>query len=309
MLRRCFAVAQPTTGEVAQALNLRPGSARIENYLGFPAGISGSDLTERAPLQAKRFGAASAVPVTASGLSFDCGRHVVELDGGEHLRGRTVVVATGASYRRLAVDRLADFEGAGVFYAATEVEAQACQGAGVVVVGGANSAGQAALFLAGRDCHVHLVVRRSDLTASMSRYLLDRVEAHPGIEIHLGAQVRELHGDGALQGVTIDGPAGRIDTRGLFVFIRADPCTEWLGSALAVDDDGCLVTGQDLQLTHLDPARGGRDRPPLPLETSRPGVFAVGDVRSASTKRVASAVGEGAMAVRMIHQHLRFLAG
>jgi thioredoxin reductase (NADPH) len=350
-----IALRNPTIGEVAEALNLRPArastrlsdvlivgagpaglgaavyaaseglsavvidsvavggqasrSARIENYLGFPAGISGSDLTERAALQAKRFGAGSAVPVTATGLSFDHGRHIVELDGGEDLRGRTVVVATGASYRRLAVDRLADFEGVGVFYAATEVEAQACQGAGVVVVGGANSAGQAALFLAGRDCHVHLVVRRRDLTASMSRYLFDRVEAHPGIDIHLGAQVRELRGDGALEGVTIDGAAGRIDTRGLFVFIGADPCTEWLGSALVIDDDGFLVTGQDLQLTHLDPARGGRDRPPLPLETSRAGVFAVGDVRSASIKRVASAVGEGAMAVRMIHQHLRFLAG
>ena len=282
-------------------------SARIENYLGFPAGISGSDLAERAALQAKRFGAGSAVPVTATDLTFQGGYHVVELDGGEHLRGRTVVVATGARYRRLAVDRLADFEGAGVFYAATEVEAQACQGDPVVVVGGANSAGQAAVFLAGRGCHVDLVVRGSDLAAGMSRYLFDQVEAHPEIDVHLAAEVRQLHGDGSLQAVTIDGTPGRIDARALFVFIGADPCTDWLGATLATDEHGFLLTGQDLQLTHLDPARDGRDRRPLLLETSRPGVFAAGDVRSGSIRRVASAVGEGAMAVRVIHHYLRLL--
>jgi thioredoxin reductase (NADPH) len=347
-----LALRNPTNGEVAEALNLRPAraptrvadvvivgagpaglgaavyaasegliavlvdstaiggqagtSARIENYLGFPAGISGAELAERAALQAKRFGAGSAVPVTATGLSMENGHHTVEL-GGERLRGRAVVVATGASYRRPAVDRLEDFEGAGVCYAATEVEAQACEGKPVVVVGGANSAGQAAVFLAGRGCHVHLVVRRRDLAATMSRYLLDRIEAHPAIDVHLGAQVRELHGDESLHAVTIDGAAGRIAANALFVFIGADPCTGWLSAALATDEDGFLLTGQDLQLTHLDPARAGRDRPPLPLETSRPGVFAAGDVRSGSMKRVASAVGEGAMAVRMIHEYLRSL--
>ena len=282
-------------------------SARIENYLGFPAGISGAELAERAALQAKRFGAGSAVPVTAAGLSMDNGHHAIELADGERLRGHTVVVATGASYRRLAVERLEDFEGAGVCYAATEVEAQACEGEPVVVVGGANSAGQAALFLAGRGCYVRLVVRRRDLTATMSRYLLDRIEAHPAIDIHFDAQVRELHGDDSLDAVTTDGAAGRIAANALFVFIGADPCTGWVSSVLETDDDGFLLTGQDLQLTHLDPARAGRDRPPLPLETSRPGVFAAGDVRSGSIKRVASAVGEGAMAVRMIHQVLRRL--
>ncbi len=278
-------------------------SARIENYLGFPAGISGTELTERAALQAKRFGAGSAVPVTATGVAFDGGHYMVALEGGDHLRGRTVVLATGARYRRLAVDRLADFEGAGVFYAATEVEAQACKG-DPVVVGGANSAGQAAVFLASRGCRVDLVVRGGDLGARMSRYLVDQVEAHPAIDIHLAANVRELHGDSSLQAVTIDGDAGRIGARALFVFIGADPCTDWLGGALATDEHGFLVTGHDLQLTHLDPARDGRDRPPLPLETSRPGVFAAGDVRSGSIKRVASAVGEGATAVRMIHQYV-----
>jgi thioredoxin reductase (NADPH) len=279
-------------------------SARIENYPGFPAGISGTDLTERAALQAKRFGAGSAVPITATGIASDEGEHVVALDGGDHLRGRTVVLATGARYRRLAVDRLADFEGAGVFYAATEVEAQACQGDPVVVVGGANSAGQAAVFLASRGCHVDLVVRGRDLGARMSRYLVDQVEAHPVIAVHLAANVRELHGDASLEAVTIDGDAGRIDARALFVFIGADPCTDWLAGALATDEHGFLVTGHDLQLTHIESAPTGRGRPPLPLETSRPGVFAAGDVRSGSIKRVASAVGEGATAVRMIHQYL-----
>jgi thioredoxin reductase (NADPH) len=282
-------------------------SARIENYLGFPAGISGAELAERAALQAERFGARSAVPVTATGMSFEDGYHVVELEGGDRLRARAVVVATGARYRRLDVDRLADFEGAGVFYSATEVEAQAFEGAPVVVVGGANSAGQAAVFLAGRGCRVDLVVRGRDLDASMSRYLVDQVEAHPAIDLHLGAEVRELHGDGSLQSVTIGGPRGRIDARALFVFIGADPCTEWLGPEFSTDDHRFLVTGHDLQLTHLDPAHDGRDRPPLPLETSRPGVFAAGDVRSGSIKRVASAVGEGATAVRMIHQYLALL--
>jgi thioredoxin reductase (NADPH) len=279
-------------------------SARIENYPGFPAGISGTDLTERAALQAKRFGAGSAVPITATGIASDEGEHVVALDGGDHLRGRTVVLATGARYRRLAVDRLADFEGAGVFYAATEVEAQACEGDPVVVVGGANSAGQAAVFLASRGCHVDLVVRGRDLGARMSRYLVDQVEAHPVIAVHLAANVRELHGDASLEAVTIDGDAGRIDARALFVFIGADPCTDWLAGALATDEHGFLVTGHDLQLTHIESAPTGRGRPPLPLETSRPGVFAAGDVRSGSIKRVASAVGEGATAVRMIHQYL-----
>ena len=279
-------------------------SARIENYPGFPAGISGTDLTERAALQAKRFGAGSAVPVTATGMALDDGHHVVALEGEDHLRGRTVVLATGARYRRLAVDRLADFEGAGVFYAATEVEAQACQGDPVVVVGGANSAGQAGVFLASRGCHVDLVVRGHDLEARMSRYLVDQIEAHPAIDIHLAANVRELHGDSSLEAVTIDGDAGRIGARALFVFIGADPCTDWLGGALTTDEHGFLVTGHELQVTHLDNARDGRGRSPLPLETSRPGVFAAGDVRAGSIKRVASAVGEGATAVRMIHQYL-----
>ena len=288
-------------------------SSRIENYLGFPAGISGADLAERAAVQASRFGTRTAVPETACSLSFEDGHHVVELDRGERLRARTVVLATGASYRRLSVANLAAFEGAGVYYAATQVEAQMCTGNRVVVVGGGNSAGQAAVFLAKHVSHVDLVVRRGDLGASMSRYLVDQVEAAPGIEVHVHAELRALLGDGTLEAVTLeDTSAGTTETlpvAAAFVFIGADPCTSWLGDALVTDDDGFVVTGDALQLTHLDPAGDGRQRSPFALETSRPGVFAVGDVRSGSIKRVASAVGEGAMAVLMIHQHLRFLAG
>jgi thioredoxin reductase (NADPH) len=283
-------------------------SARIENYLGFPAGISGSDLSERAAVQATRFGVRTAVPGKASALSFEDGYHVVELDGAQRLRARTVVIATGASYRRLNVARLAEFEGAGVYYAATEVEAQLCRDAPVVVVGGANSAGQAAVYLARHVGSVQLLVRGSDLAAGMSRYLVDQVQATPAIEVHPCTEVRELQGNGSLEAITVGhtraGTTRSVDARGLFVFIGADPCTGWLAEALAVDEHGFVLTGLDLSLSHLDPARDGRERPPLPLETSLPGVFAAGDVRSGSIKRVASAVGEGAMAVRLIHQYL-----
>jgi thioredoxin reductase (NADPH) len=286
-------------------------SSRIENYLGFPAGISGSELAERAAIQAARFGTESAVPVTARWLALEDGYHVVELDSGDSLRARSVVLATGASYRRLAVPRLEEFEGAGVYYAATEVEAQMCEQSPVVVVGGANSAGQAAVFLARRVGHVSLLLRGGDLAARMSRYLVDQVEGEPAIDVCVRTQIRELHGDGDLAGVTVecDGESRHVAARAVFVFIGADPCTGWLGDALAIDDDGFVLTGQDLELTHLDPAGDGRERAPLPLETSRPGVFAVGDVRSGSIKRVASAVGEGAMAVRMIHEYLALLDG
>jgi thioredoxin reductase (NADPH) len=287
-------------------------SARIENYLGFPAGISGADLAERAAAQASRFGARSAVPETASALAFEDGHHVVELDGGERLHARTVVLATGATYRRLSVANLAEFEGDGVYYAATQVEAQMCSGNPVVVVGGGNSAGQAAVFLAKHASRVDLVVRGRDLAAGMSRYLVDQVEESPRIELHLHAELRALLGDGALEAVTVQdtsaGTTRTLEVAAVFVFIGADACTGWLGDTLVTDDDGFVLTGDELQLMHLDPAGDGRQRVPFPLETSRPGVFAVGDVRSGSIKRVASAVGEGAMAVLLLHQYLALLA-
>jgi thioredoxin reductase (NADPH) len=288
-------------------------SSRIENYLGFPAGISGSELAERAAMQAARFGVRSVVPRGARSLSFADGYHVVELDDGQRLRARTVVLATGASYRRLAVARLADFEGAGVYYAATPVEAQTCGGARVAVVGGGNSAGQAAVFLAKHAGQVDLLIRGGDLGASMSRYLVDQVESTPSIELHPYTQIRELHGNGDLDAITVEQTRERAtsthETTAVFVFIGADPCTTWLDGTLAIDDDRFILTGQDLSLSHLDPTGDGRERPPFPLETSVPGVFAVGDVRSGSIKRVASSVGEGATAVRLIHQYLALLTG
>ena len=288
-------------------------SSRIENYLGFPAGVSGSELAERASVQASRFGARTIVPDPAVALGAEDGYHVIELESGARVRARSVVIATGASYRRLGVSRLADYEGAGVYYAATQVEAQMCRGDPVAVVGAGNSAGQAAIFLSEHAGAVRLLVRGPDLGRSMSRYLIDQIAANPAIEVRCRSEVRALEGgDGSLEALTVVDGVGRserVETRGLFVFIGADPCTAWLGDQLGVDEHGFIVAGQDLQLSHLDPAQDGRERVPLPLETSRAGVFVAGDVRAGSTKRVASAVGDGAMAVRLIHQHLAQLAG
>jgi thioredoxin reductase (NADPH) len=200
-----------------------------------------------------------------------------------------------------------------VYYAATEVEAQMCRGSTVIVVGGGNSAGQAAVFLSHHVSRVELLIRGGDLSAGMSRYLIDQVEAAPSIELHCRAEIRELHGNGSLDAVTIEhtdtGRMRTVDAGAAFVFIGADPCTGWLADALVTDEHGFVVTGPDLQLSHLDPAGDGRQRPPFPLESSRPGVFAVGDVRAGSVKRVASAVGEGAMAVQLIHRYLALLDG
>jgi thioredoxin reductase (NADPH) len=288
-------------------------SARIENYLGFPAGVSGSELAERAAVQAARFGVRITVPATAVALKFEDGYHVVELESGESVRARTAVLATGASYRRLGIPRLAEFEGAGVYYAATQVEAQMCSGDPVAIVGAGNSAGQAAVFLGQHANAVRLLVRGEDLASSMSRYLVDQVAAASNVELNCRTEVRELHGNGSLESITVEntltGDARSLDTRALFLFLGADPCTAWLNGQLSIDEDGFIVTGADLQVTHLDPAGEGRERPPFLLETSRPGVFAVGDVRAGSIKRVASAVGEGATAVRLMHQYLALVAG
>src|SRR5215212_2961837 len=308
----------PSTAQAAAALNLKSASAAEEAcdtiIVGAgPAGLSGAELAERATMQAARFGVRIVAPQSVEALSHEDGYHVVALEGGQRLRARTVVLATGASYRRLDVARLAEFEGAGVYYAATPVEAQMCGGRRVAVVGGGNSAGQAAVFLAKHASHVDLLIRRDDLVATMSRYLVDQVDAIPSIELHPHTQIRELHGNGDLEAVTVEQTrektTSRHDTSAVFVFIGADPCTGWLAGVLAIDDDGFILTGQDLSVTHLDPAGDGRERPPFLLETSVPGVFAVGDVRSGSIKRVASSVGEGATAVRLIHQYLALLTG
>jgi thioredoxin reductase (NADPH) len=280
-------------------------SARIENYLGFPAGISGSELTQRAGVQAIKFGARLAMPAAAVKLTSEAGRHQVELSTGQVATGRSVVIATGASYRRLDVPRLEEFEMGGVYYAATEAEANLCAGDPVVIVGGGNSAGQAAMFLSQKSPGLHLLIRGDDLGKSMSRYLVDQIERNELIRVCRHTEVAALDGDRELESITmVDNRSGErteAPAKALFVFIGAEPHTGWLAGQLASDEHGFLLTGRDVQGDHLAEYDGDR---PLFLETSRPGIFAVGDVHSGSIKRVASAVGEGSMAVRLVHQRL-----
>jgi thioredoxin reductase (NADPH) len=284
-------------------------SSRIENYLGFPAGLSGSELASRALVQAGKFGARTAVPQEAVGLRREDNHYRVALSEGGEVAGRSVIVATGARYRRLDIPRLEQFEGSSVHYAATEAEAQMCRGNEVAVVGGGNSAGQAAVFLADRVAKLYLLIRGGDLGKSMSRYLIDRIERTNKIELlgHVG--VRELMGDGALKGIVVEdnrsGERRTLGARALFVFIGAEANTGWLKGTIALDKRGFVPTGRALDRSELD-ARAWNElsREPFLLESSLPGVFAVGDVRSGSVKRVASAVGEGSMAVRFAHQYL-----
>jgi thioredoxin reductase (NADPH) len=270
-------------------------SSRIENYLGFPAGLSGQELAARAALQAQKFAAAILVGSEAKSLSTGDGIYTVELADGRTLSARAVVIATGARYRRLSVPRLNEFEGSGVYYAATEVEARACTES-VAVVGGGNSAGQAAIFLARKGLEVHLLIRGSSLESSMSRYLIDEIANEPSITIRHSSQVADLVGSDRLEGIGIDTrESGRAElaVTGLFSFIGAEPNSEWLDGGIQRDKDGFILTGLEVA-----------DSDCLLLETSRRAVFAVGDVRHGSIKRVATAVGEGAMAVRLVHERL-----
>ncbi|HEY2437909.1 MAG TPA: FAD-dependent oxidoreductase [Solirubrobacteraceae bacterium] len=280
-------------------------SARIENYLGFPTGISGSELAERATLQAKRFGARLVVPAEAQRLVRDDGHYTITLSDGSEVNGRTVIVATGARYNKLEVPRLEDYEGFGVYYAATAAEAQMCVNDPVIVVGGGNSAGQAAMFLSRAAGSCRLMIRGDDLAKSMSRYLINEIEGRDQIEVMTHTEVVALNGEEGLQSVILrdsrTGAETESEAKALFVFIGASPHTEWLGGQVACDEDGFLLAGRDLQEDQL--SAFGDDRP-LFLETSKPGIFAVGDVHSGSVKRVASAVGEGSMAVRLVHQRL-----
>jgi thioredoxin reductase (NADPH) len=282
-------------------------SSRIENYLGFPSGLSGAELTGRASIQALKFGAELSSPCKAASLDCSGGQLRVVLEDGTDIVTRSVVIATGARYRSLPLERWPDFEGAGIYYAATEIEARVCGNQPVSVIGGANSAGQAALYLASRDSAVNLVVRGSDLLAGMSAYLADRLMATPQVAIHTDTEVTALHGDAFLNRVTLThratGEVHDAACSGLFCFIGAVPATEWL-TRVALDEDGFIRTDTQLQDVDLGEIWTHMGRRPLPFETSMPAVFAAGDARAGSMKRVAAAVGEGSSAIRSVHAAL-----
>jgi thioredoxin reductase (NADPH) len=281
-------------------------SSRIENVLGFPAGLSGDELAARAALQAQKFGVRIKLAARAVSLSSGDGLHRVGFDDGEIVPAASVIIATGARYNRLPVDGLAELEGVGVYYAATQVEAQACGAGPVAIVGGGNSAGQAALFLSRRSAQVHIIIRSQALTTSMSRYLVDRIEGNRRITVWPRAEVTALIGTKQLEAVGIRHhgrpEASELAVCGLFVFIGAVPGTGWLAGQLAEDAHGFLLTGSDIPPAKCEDG----SRAPLFLETSRPGIFAVGDVRSGSVKRAAAAIGEGSTAVRVVFDRLRF---
>jgi thioredoxin reductase (NADPH) len=279
-------------------------SSKIENYFGFPTGISGLGLAGRGLSQARKFGVEVAVPVCATGI--ECGKstggHDIALDNGERVHAATVVISTGARYRKPDLPELARFEGRGAYYSAAFMEASLCAGEEAIVVGGGNSAGQAAVFLSRHARRVHIVVRGAGLAASMSHYLIQRINAAPNIVLHTHTRIAALDGDTHLERVTLLSNANTTSSLPIchvFLFLGAEPNTHWLDDCVALDRNGFIVTGPD-----LPSGAWTLGRPPHFLETSRPGIFAVGDVRSGSVKRVAAAVGEGAAAVQSLHQVL-----
>jgi thioredoxin reductase (NADPH) len=282
-------------------------SSRIENYLGFPLGISGGALTQRAMVQAEKFGAHLTAPCAALSLREQAGHLVVALEDDTEVVGRAVIAASGARYRRLDADRLEEFESTSVYYAATEAELRECRGAPVVVVGGGNSAGQAAMFLS-ESCPVTLMIRGNDLGKSMSRYLVDRIEADSRITVFTNTRIVALEGEEQLNAIRVEGPDGEgtLPASALFSFIGAEPNSKWLSRCAALDDDGFVLTDRALGDDDLGERWTALARRPLPYETNRPGLFAVGDLRSGSTKRVAGAVGEGSAAVHSVHEYLAF---
>jgi thioredoxin reductase (NADPH) len=282
-------------------------SSRIENYLGFPAGISGAELTRNALLQAQRFGAQVSVPDRVVKLRLENGYRVLVLESGAEVHARCVLVASGVEYRRLPIPRLADFDGAGVYHAATEMEARMCRGDDVVVVGAGNSAGQAIVYLSQFARRVHVVLRGDELAKSMSRYLVDRVEHIENVMVHRACEVKGLDGDTRLRGVTLtygNGQSADIDASALFLFIGAAPYTSWLANCVQLDPKGFVLTGDAIPRDAIVEPTWPAGRAPMLLETSLPGVFAAGDARAGSMKRVSAAVGEGAMAVSLVHAHL-----
>jgi thioredoxin reductase (NADPH) len=283
-------------------------SSKIENYLGFPTGITGQELAARAYTQAQKFGAQVVIAKGAKQLSCDRRPYAIELDDGIRVPARTIIIATGAEYKKLKVENLAHFEGAGVYYGATFIEAQLCKGEEVIVVGGGNSAGQAAVFLAQTARRVHLCVRSEGLADTMSRYLIRRIQDNPAIVLRLRTEIVALEGENHLKRVSWrDSLTGNVETepiRHIFVMAGAAPNTRWLDGCVAVDAKGFIKTGPDLSHEDLVTADWQQARAPHLLETSLPGVFAVGDVRGGSLKRVASAVGEGSIAIAFVHRVL-----
>jgi len=284
-------------------------SSRIENYLGFPAGISGQDLTGRAYTQAQKFGADIVVAEGVTGLN--CARnkaYTVKIDDREQISTKTVIIASGAEYRKLPIENISRFEGAGIYYGATFIESQLCEGEEVIVVGGGNSAGQAAVFLAQTARKVYVLIRSRGLSDTMSRYLIRRIEESPEIVLMPCTEISNLEGDDHLERVswrTNNGPVESHAIRHVFVMTGAAPSTRWLHGCLTLDERGFIKTGSDLSADELRAASWPLTRPPHLLETSRPGIFAVGDVRAGNIKRVASAVGEGSIAVSFVHQALQ----
>jgi thioredoxin reductase (NADPH) len=280
-------------------------SSKIENYMGFPTGLSGSDLAERAVVQAEKFGATLTIPDEAIGLRNDGGYHEVMLDRNEKLAAKCVLISSGAAYRKLNVKNNDRFEGTGVYYAATRVEAPFCKQAQVVVVGGGNSAGQAAMFFSAHARSVTILCRGDTLEKSMSRYLIDQLANHSNIRTLYGVEVAAAHGDTSLEALEVRDRATaettRLDSGGLFIFIGADAETAWLPPEIALNRLGYVLTGSDVRAA----GRWGLERDPYLLETSVPGIFACGDVRCGPVKRVAAAVGEGSMAIAFVHQYLK----
>jgi len=283
-------------------------SSKIENYLGFPTGISGAALAGRAYTQAEKFGAEVAITRTAARLDCSVTPYAIELEGGHRIRARTIVVASGAEYRKLDLAERARFENAGVYYGAMVIDRKQLEDEEVVVVGGGNSAGQAAVYLSGLAKHVHMLVRSVGLADSMSRYLIRRIEESPRITLRTRTEIVGLSGDRALESVRwsnrATGETEERSIRSVFCMMGASPCTAWLGKCVALDDKGFVKTGQDLTPEDLASTGWTLSRPPLLLETSRPGIFAVGDVRSGNVKRVASAVGEGSISIQLVHRVL-----
>jgi thioredoxin reductase (NADPH) len=283
-------------------------SSKIENYLGFPLGISGQELAGRAYTQAQKFGAQLMIAKGAHQLACERKPYAIEIDDGERLPTRTIIIATGAEYRRLSLENLSRFEGAGVYYGATFIEAQLCGGEDVIVVGGGNSAGQAAVFLSQTARRVYMLIRSEGLAKKMSRYLIRRIEQNPRIDLRTQTEIVALEGSNHLESVSWrDNVSGNIEThdiRHVFVMAGAMPNTHWLDGCVALDAKGFIKTGPDLSPEDLASARWPLARSPHLLETSLPGVFAVGDVRGGSLKRVASAVGEGSIAIAFVHRVL-----